>query len=68
MNLFYFCRMFYTCPKTNRTGDVMSCYWDIYTRPHYRQTQAIYYFYLFASNVFGNYTQKFTFHHFANGK
>lgn len=59
-------RGIFLCPSVQRNGNEYSCFWDITTSPHYRQTQVTYYFQLNMTNLFGNHTQKYTFDHFQN--
>lgn len=59
-------RMHYKCPEILENDTYDSCFWDITTDPHYRQPYEYYYFTLTASNVFGNWSKQFEFHHYSH--
>ncbi|KAJ8955445.1 hypothetical protein NQ318_003544 [Aromia moschata] len=54
-------------PDTNeskQTETRLSCYWDLYTDPQYRQSHGVFYFRLRMNNTFGTNENNFTFEHF----
>jgi hypothetical protein len=63
----WFLRNVYACPSKITDVEENYCYWDVSTKPIYRQLYEYYFFTITGENVLGNSTSSFRFHHYANG-
>lgn len=71
---FFFSRLLpLNCPSITETGEnsknhQLSCYWNISTTPHYRQSHETFYFNLSMTNKFGTNNYQTEFKHFSHGE